>query len=535
MTTTAQPPTLADVRALSAQRARAEVDEVVGSLAWVERHQVDPRTSGDVAIRDYGDGELLLAGEGAPALSETAVVELITSLGKPDGVGRRWLGKALEVKYRLPRLWRRVLDGEVAVWRALRMAEFTISLPLDGAAFVDEAVAPFAHDLSWAQLERTVEAARAVYDPDEVERRRSTDPRRFDVRLDQTGIDGYVPVDGLLDLADARDVEAAVAARAAQLAEVCDESLEVRRAMALGEICRGELALGVAPGTPTGRGVTLYVHLDGTDVADVDGTPVLVDQVAEWCGGAEVTIKPVIDLNQPVAEHRLHALRLDGRAGSSRLAGVRVPVLHPARQARRPRPPRAVARRPDVDSQPRATVSNPPPHEDLQRVVLRTCSHQRARGPCVVRLDQPERRPVPHRPVRVGPAPRPLRRSRSRDRMRLVGKGPVRLERQLYQPARHRELGRFPVEIALGHPATLAGHPGHVDPPATARHRVEGLPEGSRPEPGQLVQHGIPEQLDRVAGEEHVDVVPLVETGPCHQEAERGAGRGLGPAGDVYE
>ncbi len=301
MTTTAQPPSLADVRALSAQRARAEVDEVVGSLAWVERHQVDPRTSVDVAIRDYGDGELLLAGEGAPALSETAVVELITSLGKPDGVGRRWLGKALEVKYRLPRLWRRMLDGEVAVWRALRMAEFTISLPLDGAAFVDQAVAPFAHDLSWAQMERTVEAARAVYDPDEVERRRNADPRRFDVRLDQTGIDGYVPVDGLLDLADARDVEAAVAARAAQLAEVCDESLEVRRAMALGEICRGELALGLAPGAPARRGVTLYVHLDGTDVADVDGTPVLIDQVAEWCGGAEVTIKPVIDLNQPVA------------------------------------------------------------------------------------------------------------------------------------------------------------------------------------------------------------------------------------------
>ena len=203
-------------------------------MAWVEQHLVDPRTSDDVAIRDYGDGELLLAGDGAPALSEAAVVELITTLGKSDGAGRRWLGKALEVKYRLPRLWARVLDGEVAVWRAFRMAEFTISLPLDGAAFVDAGLAPFAHDLSWAQLERTVEAARAVYDPDEVERRRHADPRRFDVRLDQTGIDGFVRVDGLLDLADARDVDAAVAARAAQLAEVCDEPLDVRRSMALG-------------------------------------------------------------------------------------------------------------------------------------------------------------------------------------------------------------------------------------------------------------------------------------------------------------
>ncbi len=115
-----------------------------------------------MAVRDIGDGELLLAGGGAPTVSGAAVVELITTLGKPDSAGRRWLGQALEARYRLPRLWQRVLDAEVALWRALRMAEFTISLPLDGAAFVDQAVAPFAHDLSWAQLERTVDAALAV-------------------------------------------------------------------------------------------------------------------------------------------------------------------------------------------------------------------------------------------------------------------------------------------------------------------------------------------------------------------------------------
>ena len=298
MTTTAQPMTLDVVRRGVVARRRAEVTEILAITEWLDQHLVDPRTSADVAVRDYGDGELHLAGDGAPAVSEAAVVELVTTLGRSDSAGRRHVGQALETKYRLPRLWRRLLDGEVEVWRAFRIAESTRSLPLDAATFVDTAVAPFAHSMSWSQLDRTVEAARAIYDPEEVERRRNADPRRFDVRLDQTGVDGYVPVDGLLDLADARDLEAAVAARAAQLAEVCDEPLEVRRAMALGEICRGELAL--APGTPTGRGVTLYVHLDETDVAEVDGTPVLVDQVATWCAGANVTVKPVIDLNQVV-------------------------------------------------------------------------------------------------------------------------------------------------------------------------------------------------------------------------------------------
>ncbi len=147
MTTTEQPPSLADVRAADALVRHGEVDRLVAVTDWLEQHLVDPRTSDDVAFPDYGDGELLLAGDGAPAVSEVAVVELITTLGKSDPAGRRFVGHALETKYRLPRLWRRVLAGEVEVWRAFRVAESTMSLPLDGAAFVDAALAPFAHSL----------------------------------------------------------------------------------------------------------------------------------------------------------------------------------------------------------------------------------------------------------------------------------------------------------------------------------------------------------------------------------------------------
>ncbi len=141
MTTTAHRTSLADVRALKVDADRAEVDKIVGVLDWLEQHLVDPRTSGDVALAGYGDGELSLAGEGAPAVSEAAVVELLTTLGLSDSAGRHWLGKALELKYRLPRLWRRVLDLEVAPWRAFRVAESTQSLPLAGAAFVDARLA----------------------------------------------------------------------------------------------------------------------------------------------------------------------------------------------------------------------------------------------------------------------------------------------------------------------------------------------------------------------------------------------------------
>ena len=162
----------------------AEVDRIVLVTDWLEQHLVDPRTSDDVAFCDYGDGELLLAGDGAPAVSEAAVVELLATLGLSDSAGRHWLGKALEIKYRLPRLWQRVLDGEVAPWRAFKIAEATMSLPLDGAAFVDGALAPFAHSLSWSQLDRTIEKARAQFDPEEVQRAATPTPARFDIRTD---------------------------------------------------------------------------------------------------------------------------------------------------------------------------------------------------------------------------------------------------------------------------------------------------------------------------------------------------------------
>ena len=68
MTTTAQPTSLADVRAGDVEvRRRRGQPASCWSPDWLDQHLVDPRTSEDVAFCDYGDGELLLAGDGAPA------------------------------------------------------------------------------------------------------------------------------------------------------------------------------------------------------------------------------------------------------------------------------------------------------------------------------------------------------------------------------------------------------------------------------------------------------------------------------------
>ncbi|MEZ5092466.1 hypothetical protein [Nocardioides sp.] len=70
------------------------------------------------------------------------------------------------------------------------------------------------------------------------------DTRRVDVHTDQVSFTGTVAVSGELDLADALHLDQALAAGAEQLKIAgSTESLDARRATALGEMSRTQLAL----------------------------------------------------------------------------------------------------------------------------------------------------------------------------------------------------------------------------------------------------------------------------------------------------
>ena len=64
------------------------------------------------------------------------------------------IAAAVELKDRLPRVWARVQAGGLEAWRARRIGEATIELSPEAAAFVDGQVAPFAHRIGMAALER---------------------------------------------------------------------------------------------------------------------------------------------------------------------------------------------------------------------------------------------------------------------------------------------------------------------------------------------------------------------------------------------
>jgi hypothetical protein len=182
------------------------------------------------------------------------------------------------------------------------------------------------------------------------QRERAADQRYFTIAHDQVSFAGTSRVHGELDLADALDLEDAVAAGAHQLLELgSTETLDARRAAAVGLLARGEQALDLQPRSVAKKGfearsatpgvpeeqatslggrtsttvgpdrhrreIVLYAHLSEDALRSHDpDAPVWVEnaggqlltaaQVAQWCGRPDtsrVTVKRVVDLHAHLA------------------------------------------------------------------------------------------------------------------------------------------------------------------------------------------------------------------------------------------
>ena len=237
--------------------AEQEIATLRAIAEWAGEHVVDDEADAATLTERGLDTGLPLAGPGAPLISDFAVMELSALLGRSLDSGRNYVGQVIELAHRLPKTWARLLDGEVPVWKALRIADSTRLLPLEAATFVDRQLAPYAHGCSWAQVDRLVEEALVRFDPAAAEERRreAQDHRHVDLGLDQVGYDGIAHGTTALDAADALDLEQAIARRAKLNGQLGDtDPLDVRRAKALGEIAREDLILDLRGRRPRHRG-----------------------------------------------------------------------------------------------------------------------------------------------------------------------------------------------------------------------------------------------------------------------------------------
>jgi hypothetical protein len=302
----------------------AEAQLLQAAVRWALLHP--PESIDEVEtyrLRGFGDTGLTLAGEGAPTVGEFAIAEFATAIGLGTEAGKRYVGEALELCYRLPRLWDRIVSGDLPAWKARRVAAETIGLSPDAAGFVDQHVAPTAHRTNPSQIDRLVNEAIGRFMPEEVERlaAESWDKRHVTVFEQAVSFTGTMAVAAELDIADALDLEGAVATGAQHRAALGSQlPLDVRRAQALGDLARGQaglpLDLELAPGEDQQaaprvkpRQVVFYVHLSQAALEGVDdpvarlergNSLISVEQVRAWCGSsttAQVVVKPVIDLD----------------------------------------------------------------------------------------------------------------------------------------------------------------------------------------------------------------------------------------------
>ncbi|MFL6003141.1 MAG: HNH endonuclease, partial [Nocardioides sp.] len=186
---------LAAVRASRAAEHREAARQLRLAVDWAAMHSAD--SIHDAATLwaprlGFEEEALPVAGEGAPLVAEFSVAEFAAALGMPTEVGRLFLGEALELRYRLPRLWKRVMAGDLAPWRARRIARETVQLNREVVAHVDRHVGPVAHRIGPAQTQRLIEEAIARHMPQTAEatRRQAADGRHFEVDHHQISFAG---------------------------------------------------------------------------------------------------------------------------------------------------------------------------------------------------------------------------------------------------------------------------------------------------------------------------------------------------------
>ena len=285
-------------------------------------------------VDEWHESCLPLGGEGCPEVAEFAVTEFAAALGRSTESGRRYLSHAVEGHYRL-----RGLLGPARGRRAAGVAAGVHRRPHHVPATGGRGVR--------GRHGRPVRAHHRPGPAGPVDRgsqspvrprghRGRTASRRggraLRHRPGQVGVDGRVRVDGDLDLADALDLEAAIAADAHhQLLLGSTESLDVRRAIAAGNLARHQPTLDLDRHRPRHRARTASSAraasvrwcstctspkprwLGAGGLARVQETrgPVTAAQVREWCAqpDAQITVQPVLDL----AEH-LHITAYEASA-----------------------------------------------------------------------------------------------------------------------------------------------------------------------------------------------------------------------------
>jgi hypothetical protein len=155
---------LDEVARLHREREQAGLSILLAGAAWAD--QCGEGTFDLDLVNRGGERWIRLGGEGTPRVAEFAPAVFGARLQLSPFAGRCLLADVLDLRHRLPQLWRRTRALEVRESYARFVARKTRDLPAAQARYVDARVAESADGrLSWSRFEALVEAAIVAADP----------------------------------------------------------------------------------------------------------------------------------------------------------------------------------------------------------------------------------------------------------------------------------------------------------------------------------------------------------------------------------
>ena len=263
-----------------------------------------------------------LGGDGTPAVAAFTPETFALKLGISPSAGAQLIADALDLRHRLPLLWKRLRRLQVPAWQARRVAQQTHPLPLIGARWVDQRLAARTDgSLGPVITDRLVALAVAKYDVEEQEKREQQATAASDVKLGHRDPTLYAGTSDLTATGDTLVLKAfydLVCALAHQLFLDGDtDPLGVRKIKAIGlitAIVTGQAArdvasvLGTAAKKASGK-VKLHVLVDTEDLdVDAEGGAAFATgaieklgaatmaKLRQWVGHSQVVIQPVLNM-----------------------------------------------------------------------------------------------------------------------------------------------------------------------------------------------------------------------------------------------
>ena len=342
-----------------------------------------------------------LGGDGTPAVAAFTPEPFALKLGISPSAGAQLIGDALDLRHRLPLLWKRVQRLQVPTWQARRVAQQTHTLPLAGARWVDHRLAIRTDgSLGPVITDRLVALAIAKYDPEAHEQREANATAASDVTLSHphptlyTGTSDLTATGDTLVLQGFYDLLCAIAHQLWLDGDT--DPLGVRKIKAIALITT--LATGQAsprpprPARSSAPAVTkqrpgkirFYVRrrrrrprhrrrrrgrLRGRHHRKLGAATMA--KLRQWVGHHQVEILPVLEHAPPRRRRLPRPTRVDERARRAPRRPLRLPPLHRPRQELRQgphhrlHPPRGRrTTRPNPPRRPRLPVPTTPPRQN---------------------------------------------------------------------------------------------------------------------------------------------------------------------------